>query len=102
MEVDYLNYSLQELHEAWMTIDDYAYPERAIKVYQLLKNAEAKATEDNSSNASSTWVVSVLRNFSRPRLYNPSFSDILLEESSARMKEQRVIKLIAKRESIDH
>ena len=66
MEVDYLNYSLQELHEAWMTIDDYAYPERAIRVYQLLKNAEAKATEDNSSNASSTWVVSVLRNFSRP------------------------------------
>ncbi|KTF17467.1 hypothetical protein [Pseudoalteromonas sp. H103] len=102
MDIDYLNYSLQELREAWMTIDDYTYPERAIKVYQLLKSAEAKASEDNYSNASSTWVVSVLRNFSRPRLYDPSFSDILLEESSATMKEQRVINLIAERKSIDH
>ena len=42
MEVDYLNYSLQELHEAWMTIDDYAYPERAITVYQLLKMLRLK------------------------------------------------------------
>lgn len=35
MEINYLNYSLQELREAWITVDDYTYPERAIEVYKL-------------------------------------------------------------------
>ncbi|XQF92322.1 hypothetical protein ACOBV9_13575 [Pseudoalteromonas espejiana] len=44
----------------------------------------------------------MLRNFNKPKKFDPTFSDVLLEESSATMKEQRVIKLIAERENIDH
>ncbi|TMO78860.1 hypothetical protein CWC16_14750 [Pseudoalteromonas sp. S3776] len=101
MEINYLNYSLQELREAWIAVDDYTYPERAIEVYKLLKNLEIKASE-NYRDTSSTWVVSMLRNFNKPKILDPTFSDVLLEESSAMMKEKRVIKLIAERENIDH
>ena len=102
MEINYLNYSLQELREAWIAVDDYTYPERAIEVYKLLKNLEIKASEENYCDTSSAWVVSMLRNFNKPKIFDPAFSDVLLEESSAMMKEKRVIKLIAERENIDH
>ncbi|ASM50865.1 hypothetical protein PESP_a2982 [Pseudoalteromonas espejiana DSM 9414] len=102
IEINYLNYSLQELREAWITVDDYTYPERAIEVYKLLKKSEIKASEENHCDTSSTWVLSMLRNFNKPKKLDPTFSDVLLEESSATMKEQRVIKLIAERENIDH
>lgn len=37
MSIDFSKYSIKELHEAWISIDDHAYPDRAIEIYQLLK-----------------------------------------------------------------
>jgi hypothetical protein len=40
-QIDFTNYSLKELREAWLSIDDYAYPDRAIEIYLRLKRKES-------------------------------------------------------------
>lgn len=94
---DYANYSLKELREAWLRIDDTNHPERAIEVYQRIKALEASnVKEENLLDSLPEWVISILRFLYRPpRFYETSFSDVLTEEHNAEMKEERIKKRIA-------
>ncbi|MEP1385084.1 MAG: hypothetical protein ABJK64_14985 [Paraglaciecola sp.] len=99
MEIDFSTYSLKELREAWISIDDYVYPDRAIEIYLLLKKVESETEDVHFLGNAPNWVVTLLRIFFRPpKLYETTFSDVLLEESNAEMKEQRVKELILKME----
>ena len=98
---NYDDYSLKELREAWLYVDDSSHPERAVEIYQRLKSIESSnVKEENPLDSLPDWVVSVISFFYRPpKFYETTFSDVLLEESNADMKEERVKKLIATRAS---
>jgi hypothetical protein len=97
-QIDFTNYSLKELREAWLSIDDYAYPDRAIEIYLRLKRKESEPTDEHLFDKAPSWAIGLLRFFFRPpKFYETTFSDVLLEESNAEMKELRIKKLIANR-----
>lgn len=98
IRIDFSTYSLKELREAWISIDDYAYPDRAIEIYLRLKEIESKP-EEHFLDKAPNWVITLLRILFRPpAFYETTFSDVLLEQSNAEMKEERVKKLIVNRE----
>jgi hypothetical protein len=99
MEIDFSTYSLKELREAWISIDDYVYPDRAIEIYLRLKQAESETEAVNFFDNTPDWFIRLLQIFFRPpKFYETTFSDVLLEESNAEMKEERIKKLIMKME----
>ena len=99
MKINFSSYSLKELREAWISIDDYEYPDRAIEIYLRLKEVESETEEEHFLDNAPNWVITLLRIFFRPpKFYETTFSDVLLEQSNAEMKEQRVKKLIVKME----
>lgn len=103
MKPNFCDYSLGDLREAWLSIDDYAFPDRAIEIYQRLKKAESETAEKHVLDNAPSWFTSVLRMFIRPpRFYETTFSDVLLEKRNAEMKEERVVKLILEKASEDN
>ncbi|WP_105258890.1 hypothetical protein [Pseudoalteromonas sp. T1lg88] len=48
MNIDFSKYTVKELHEACISIDDCAYPERAIEIYQRLKAFGERVTSFRS------------------------------------------------------
>ncbi|QTL34394.1 hypothetical protein [Pseudoalteromonas viridis] len=101
-DIDYSTYSLSELKEAWLSVDDYAYPERAIEIYTRIKNLEPeddKGTAEGGAEEATHWFEDLLSFIFKPRNNFPdtTFSDELLEQSNAEMKEQRVLAMIEAR-----
>ncbi len=91
MEIDFSTYSLKELREAWISIDDYVYPDRAIEIYLRLKKVESETEEVHFLDNAPNWLIRLLRVFFRPpKFYETTFSDVLLEESNTEMKEERI------------
>ncbi len=95
-EIDYSTYSLSELEEAWLSVDDYAYPERAIEIYTRLKSMEKEEEGDDAQSPNE--FVNLLSRFFQPHTFaDTTFSDELLEQSNAEMKEIRVKAMIESR-----
>lgn len=93
MSIDFSKYSIKELHEAWISIDDHSYPERAIEIYQLLK-AHGQKAHIEELEFESVWD-EVVHFFFSPRISGGLIgADVELENDLARMKEQRVLALI--------
>lgn len=100
MGIDFSTYSLKELREAWLTIDDYLYPDRAIEIYLRLKQMESEVEEVNPLDKAPNWFIDILSFFYRPpKFYETTFNDELLEQSNADMKEERIKILISERRS---
>lgn len=98
MEINFSNYSLNELREAWLSIDDYTYPDRAVEIYLRLNKMESETVQENFLDSAPNWVIRLMRFFYRPpSFHETTFDDVLLEESNAKMKEKRVKKLIEAR-----
>lgn len=93
MSIDFTKYSIEELHEAWISIDDHAFPERAIEIYQLLK-ANGQDAHIEEPDYESVWG-EIIHSFFRLRISGGSIAaDVELENDLARMKEQRVLTLL--------
>ncbi len=92
MSIDFSKYTVKELHEAWISIDDYAYPERAIEIYQRLKAHGEQVHDDSYEKGNS--LEETLRFVTTTLLFEPITSDMQLDNDLARMKEQRVLELI--------
>lgn len=91
MSIDFSKYSIKELHEAWISIDDHAYPDRAIEIYQLLK---AHGEEAHIEVGDST-LDEIAHHFFGLNISGGVFgAEVVLENDLARMKEQRVLSLI--------
>ncbi|MCO7190363.1 MULTISPECIES: hypothetical protein [unclassified Pseudoalteromonas] len=104
-DIDYSTYSLSELKEAWLSVDEDAYPERAIELYTHIKSLEPeddKETAEGEVEEATHWLEDLLCFLFKPRsnFVDTTFSDELLEQSNAEMKEQRVLAMIeAKRKA---
>lgn len=96
LDIDFTKYSVKELKEAWISIDDHAYPDRAIEIYQLLKaNGEAAFYEEPELEQEG-FLSTVLHYVFSPRISGGLIAaDVELENDLARMKEQRVLALIS-------
>ncbi|MDC9527843.1 hypothetical protein PSH54_20415 [Pseudoalteromonas sp. Angola-30] len=93
MSIDFSIYTINELQEAWASIDDEAYPDRAIELYQRLKLAGQPLYDDQEGELG--VLRSIFQIFSGVSSGVGSFgSDIELENTLCRMKEERVRKLI--------
>ncbi|MEO2278857.1 hypothetical protein [Pseudoalteromonas pernae] len=92
MSIDFSKYTVKELHEAWISIDDYAYPERAIEIYKRLKAHGEEAYDDSYEGGN--FLEEARRFITTTILFDPITSDMQLDNDLARMKEQRVLELI--------
>lgn len=96
MSVDLSDYSLKELNEAWISIDDHAYPDRAIEIYKLLKASGEAAFYEEPELEHGGFLSKVLNYIFSPTMHGCLIAaDIELENDLARMKEQRVLALIS-------
>ncbi|WP_125719143.1 hypothetical protein [Pseudoalteromonas rubra] len=101
-DIDYSTYSLSELKEAWLSVDDYAYPERAIELYTRIKSLEPeddKEAAESGTEEVTHWLKDLLCFLFKTRtsFIETTFCDELLEHSNAEMKEQRVLAMIEAR-----
>jgi hypothetical protein len=93
MEINYSKYTIDELREAWSTVDDISYPERAIEIFKLMQQHEQN--NHNVQELRETFWDKLLY-FFRPRGLNaiPILMDLEMEENAIREKTVRVENLI--------
>jgi hypothetical protein len=87
MSIDFSTYTIKELHEAWTSIDEEAYPSRAIELYERLNSAGEPLFEEELE---SVGILGGILQFFGGGLG----SDIVLDNTLCRMKEERVKKMI--------
>ena len=94
---DYSNMGYEELLDCWQWVDDRAYPDRAIELYQRIYSESQSGTEPPASDGVIASLFSLLSGSS-------NFGQFALEmeldrlESELRLKKQRVETLIAQRQ----
>ena len=95
---DYSNMGYEELLDCWQWVDDRAYPDRAIELYQRVYSEPQSRTEPPASDGVIASLFSLLSGSS-------NFGRFALEmeldrlDSELRLKKRRVEKLIAQREA---
>lgn len=90
MDIDFSKYNEQELKEAWTSIDDYRFPDRAIQIYRLLIERGYSAHEESEYDDS---ILSNILFMLKPFL-GGFLQDMVEENDRCREKEQRVLALI--------
>lgn len=95
---DYSNMGYEELLDCWQWVDDRAYPERAVELYQRVYSEPEPKTESSASDgviASLFGLLTGSSNFGRFALE----MELDRLDSELRLKKRRVEKLIAQREA---
>ena len=78
---DFKEYTIEDLKQAWIHIDDRMYPDRATEIYLLLQNSQA----DIPKGLVSDLAPEVLGVFGL--LATPVLADMALEDAALRDKE---------------
>ncbi len=92
----YDDYSVKELFEAWLSVDDETYPDRAVELYTRLK-AAGHAAYEKEPPPGNVWDEMI--DFVLPKLIGePITTDMALQNDLAREKAQRVLALIHARQ----